>query len=122
MPRIEQLYFSPVSFPLRRPFITAAGKKNQTHNVQVTVELSDGTRGLAEASSSLAMPNETQEAMERVLRTLAPEIREKDIRDYRSLIQTCWQKQPYHPTAVAALESALLDAYTRSQGKALYQF
>ena len=122
MPTIQNIRVLPVSFPLHQPFITAAGKKTQTHNVQVVVQLSDGTQGLAEASSSLAMPNETQVNMERVLKELTPEIREKDIRDYRTLIQTCWRLQPYHPTAVAALECALLDAFSRTQKKALYQF
>src|ERR1051325_5692358 len=107
---IQSLRITPVSFPLHQPFITAAGKKTQTHNVQVTVQLSDGTQGIAEASSSIAMPNESQSTMERVLKELIPEIREKNIRDYRSLIQACWRQQPYHPTAVAALECALLDA------------
>src|SRR5258708_3521471 len=122
MPKIQNIRVTPVSFKLREPFVTAAGRKTRTLNVQVAVLLSDGTQGLAEASSSIAMPNETQANMERGMKELAPEIREKDIHDYRSLIQTCWQRQPYHPTAVAALESAILDAYTRVKGQALYQF
>ena len=122
MPRIENIRLTRVAIPLRQPFVTAAGKKTETHNIQVAVQLSDGTLGVAEASSSIAMPGETPAHMESALKQLAPEIREKDIRDYRSLIQDCWRLQPYHPTAVAALECALLDAYTRTQGQALYQF
>ena len=122
MPIIQTLRVTPVTYRLHQPFITAAGKKDQTYNVQVTIQLSDGTVGRGEASSSIAMPQESQNTMERVLKTLVHEVREKDIADYRPVIQACWRLQPYHPTAVAALECALLDAYTRTEGKALYQF
>src|SRR5688572_8406033 len=97
MPTIQSVRIIPVSFRLTNPFV-------------------------AEASSSIAMPGETQANMQHALKSLVPEVREKDIRDYRTLIQTCWRKQPYHPTAVAALESALLDAYTRTTGQPLYKF
>jgi len=122
MPAIQFLRATPVTFHLREPFVTAAGRKTLTHNVQVTVGLSNGVLGRGEASSSIALPGESQNAMERVLKTLIPELREKDIADYRSLIQTCWRLHPYHPTAVAAMECALLDAYTRCKGQALYRF
>ena len=122
MPLIQSIRMTPVSFRLHQPFITASGKKTTTHNVQVTVGLSDGTAGVGEASSSLAMPGESQKNMEEALKELVPEVREKDIQDYRSLIQTCWRLQPYHPTAVAALECALLDAYTHWKKQPLYQF
>jgi L-alanine-DL-glutamate epimerase-like enolase superfamily enzyme len=122
MPTIQTIRVTPVSFPLHQPFVTAAGRKTQTRNVQVSLRLSNGIEGVAEGSSSLAMPSQSQENMERVLKALIHEIREKDIRDYRPLIQTCWRQQPFHPTAVAAMECAIIDAYTRNQGQALYQF
>jgi L-alanine-DL-glutamate epimerase-like enolase superfamily enzyme len=122
MPTIRSIRLTSVSFPLKQPFITSQGRKTKTHNLQVTVELSNGTRGVAEASSSIAMPNATPARMELVIKELIPEIRDKDIREYRTLIQTCWARQPYQPTAVAALESALLDAHARVEGKALYQY
>src|SRR5262245_8589724 len=122
MPTLQTIQITPVSYRLHQPFITAKGKKSETHNVLVTVILSNGVKGIGEASSSIAMPGETQANMHQALRSLVPEIRERDIEDYREIIQTCWRKQPYHPTAVGALECALLDAYTRVKGKALYQF
>jgi L-alanine-DL-glutamate epimerase-like enolase superfamily enzyme len=119
---LQSIQVKPVSFRLIHPFITAAGRKTLTQNVQVHITLSDGTRGFGEASTSLAMPEESQQVMERVLQELLGELRGRRIEDYRSLIETCWQLQPYHPTAVASMECALLDAYTRSQGQALYRF
>lgn len=122
MPTIQSIKIQPASFRLLTPFITAAGEKSITRNIQVRVILSDGTPGLGEASTSLAMPEVTPEVMERVLNALAPVVRNSDISDYRALIQTCWEKQPYHSPPVAALECALLDAYTRWKGQPLYKF
>src|SRR5688572_25767715 len=110
MPTIQHIRLAPVSFKLRQPFITSQGKKTKTHNLQVTVVLSNGVYGVAEGSSSIAMPGETQANMERAIKELVPELREKNINDYKALVQSCWRLQPFHPTAVAALESALIDA------------
>src|SRR5690349_19169088 len=109
MPTIKAVRLTPVSFRLKQPFVTSQGRKTKTHNLQVTVVLSDGTQGVAEAFFSIAMAERTPPNMERVLKELVPEIREKDIRDYRTLIHTCWARQPFQSTAVAALESALMD-------------
>src|SRR5207247_6749626 len=91
-------------------------------NVQISLRLSDGTPGRSEASSSIAMPGETASAMQRALAGLAGELRGQSIAGYRALIETCWRLQPFHPTATAAMECALLDAYTRWQGQPLYRY
>jgi len=72
MPAIRSIDVKPVSFKLKQPFVTAGGRKTETHNVQITLHLDDGTRGLAEASSSIAMPNESQENMTKALKSLIP--------------------------------------------------
>jgi len=122
MPTIREIIIKPVNFKLKTPFITAGGKKSETHNVQIALTLSDGTRGLAEASSSIAMPTEGQDNMIRGLRSLIPEIHGKSIENYRELVATAWRLQSYHPTAAAAMECAILDAYTRTLGQSLANF
>src|SRR3989338_9076904 len=102
-PIIQSIHLQPVSFRLVSPFVTAAGKKTATHNLQVIVTLSNGIRGLAEASSSIALPQETPQAMAHAINDLLPQLRSKPLDNYRDLIQTFWRLQPYHPTAVAAL-------------------
>jgi L-alanine-DL-glutamate epimerase-like enolase superfamily enzyme len=121
-PIIRGVDITPVSFKLKTPFVTAAGRKTRTDNVQITLRLSDGTRGLAEASSSLAMRTESQENMTRVLKEMVPELRGKPIDDYRALVALAWRLQPFHPTAAAAMECAILDAYTRTRGQSLADF
>ncbi len=113
MPSIRSLQASPIQYRLKSPLVTAAGKKKETHNVLVMLTLEDGTRGLAEASSSIAMPQESQSNMLDAIKLLRPELRGKPIEEYRDLIQRVWRLAVYHPTAAAAVECALLDAYTR---------
>lgn len=116
---IQSIRVEPVSFQLKKAFVTAAGHKTKTDNVQVTLSLANGLQGKAEASTSIAMRSESQATMVRVIRDLMPELRGKPIEDYRNLVALCWRLQPYHPTAVAAVECALLDALAQSQGKSL---
>jgi len=122
MPIIQTIDIKPVSFKLKKPFVTAAGRKTETHNVQIMLHLSDGTRGLSEASSSIAMPSESQENMIVSLKSMIPELRGKSIENYRELVATSWRLQSLHPTAAAAMECAILDAYARSLDQPLADF
>ncbi len=122
MHNIRSIDVKPVSFKLKRPFVTAGGQKTETHNVQITVHLEDGTRGLSEASSSIAMPNESQANMAKSLKSLIPELYGKPIENYRELVATAWRLQGFHPTAASAMECAILDAYTRTLKQPLADF
>jgi len=122
MPIIQTIEINPISFKLKKPFVTAGGTKTETHNVQITLHLADGTLGMAEASSSIAMPNESQENMIKALKSLIPELRGKLIENYRELVATSWRLQSLHPTAAAAMECAILDAYTRTLDQPLADF
>jgi L-alanine-DL-glutamate epimerase-like enolase superfamily enzyme len=119
---IQSVDVVPVTFPLKEAFVTAAGQKTETHNVQVALHLSNGITGYAEASSSIAMPGESQANMTRVLKSMGPELRGKDIEDYKGLVALCWRLQAFHPTAAAAMECAILDAYTRVKKQPLAKF
>ncbi len=119
---IRSIDVKPVSFKLKKPFVTAAGQKTETHNVQITLALDDGTRGLSEASSSIAMPSESQENMARALTSLIPELHGKPIENYRELVATSWRLLSLHPTAASAMECAVLDAYTRILKQPLSDF
>ena len=122
MPTTRSIDIQPVSFKLKKPFVTAGGQKTETHNVQITLTLDDGTRGLSEASSSIAMPGESKENMIAAIRSLVPELRGKPIENYRELVATTWRLQSFHPTAASAMECAILDAYTRILKQPLAKF
>jgi L-alanine-DL-glutamate epimerase-like enolase superfamily enzyme len=118
-PLIHSITLKPVSFPFKTAFVTAAGHKQQTDNVQITLQLSNGTQGKAEASSSIALASESQENMRRILAEMTPELRGKSIVDYKALIATIWRISRYHPTAAAAMECALMDAVARTRKQPL---
>ena len=122
MPSIRTIDVKPVSFKLKRPFITAGGQKTETHNVQVSLTLDNAIKGVSEASSSIAMPNESQENMIKALKGLIPELCGKPIENYRELVATAWRLESLHPTAAAAMECAILDAYARILKQPLAEF
>jgi len=122
IPVIQAIELTPVSFPFKTTFATAAGHKQKTDNVQIKLILSDGTLGKAEASSSIALASESQTNMQRILVQLIPELRGQSIEDYKSLVATMWRVSHYHPTAAAAMECALLDAVARTKKKSLSAF
>jgi L-alanine-DL-glutamate epimerase-like enolase superfamily enzyme len=68
------------------------------------------------------MPGESQANMARVLKEMAPELRGKNIEEYRALVALCWRLQAFHPTAAAGMECALLDAYARHKKQSLAKF
>ena len=120
--RIVDLKLVPLNLSMRQPFVTALGNKSISRNLLVALHLEDGTVGLGEASASLAWPLETQPAMKSALESLKGRLMGSPIHRFRYLADTAWKSAGEHPTAVAALECALLDAYTRRQNIPLWRF
>lgn len=119
---VQSVRLTPVSFPLKRPFVTAAGHKTRTDNLRVEVRLGDGSVGRAEASSSIALASESQQRMQAALEALIPDLRGRPVDDYRPLVELIWRRSRFHPTAAAAMETALLDAVARHRGQSLARF
>ncbi|HAM36025.1 MAG TPA: dipeptide epimerase [Elusimicrobia bacterium] len=105
--------------PLKRPFVTALGRKTATCNVGFTVTLRDGTRGYGEASASLAMAHLRPAHLARVLQGLGKSAVGRDAASPRPLIEEAWRRHAQEGPATSAFECALLDAWTRSQGLSL---
>lgn len=112
----------PFNLLMRRPFVTAAGSKQVSKNLLITVRLRDGTAGIGEASASLSWPDQTQTAMKKALSPLARRLAGAPISRYRQLSAQAWEAAGPYPPAAAALECALLDAYTRSRGVSLWKW
>ncbi|MDE2510987.1 MAG: dipeptide epimerase, partial [Elusimicrobia bacterium] len=102
--------------PLKRPFVTALGRRTYTENVGLTVRLSGGAAGYGEASTSLALKHLTAPALARTLSALARLARGKDVRDWKALTENAWRRAPEHSPAVAAFEIALLSALCAEGG------
>lgn len=112
----------PVTFQLQNSFRTALGEKNVTHNVWVLLKCSNGIKAYGEASSSLAMPEATQESMLHVLRAASAMLLNKDIRNWEEICMSLQKRFSSQPTAISAMECALLDAYCRFRKISLSSF
>lgn len=105
--------------PLKRPFVTALGRRTHTVNVGLTVRLSGGASGYGEASTSLAMKHLTAPALARVLSGLARRARGRDARDWKALVDDAWTRAADYSPAVAAFEAAVLSALAAEAGTTL---
>lgn len=121
-PVIQTIALELVSFPFKTAFVTAAGHKQRTDNVQIALTLSNGTVGRAEASSSIALVSESQTNMRRILAAMIPELRGQSIDNYKTIVGMIWRISRFHPTAAAAMECALLDAVARTRKQSLAAF
>jgi L-Ala-D/L-Glu epimerase len=108
--------------PLKRPFVTAQGRKTSTVNVGLTLRLKGGAEGYGEASSSIALKHLTPAALEAALRRLAAKARGRDSREWRPLVDRAWREEGELSPAVAAFESALLSALAAQSGTDLRGF
>lgn len=107
---------SAVDTPLKRPFVTALGRRTHTTNAVLDLRLSGGAAGRGEASTSLAMKHLTAPALTRALAALGRRALGADAGDWRGLVDDAWKRHPDLPPAVAAFECALLSALTASGG------
>ena len=102
--------------------MTALGRKSFSDNVLVQVRLRDGVEGWGEASSSLAMSWQTGPKMAAALRRLGKRFQGRDVRDFPSIVREAWRLEPDMPTAVAAFEGALVDAFCRREGIPFFKY
>ncbi|MDD5305658.1 MAG: enolase C-terminal domain-like protein, partial [Elusimicrobia bacterium] len=108
-----------VESPLKRPFITAQGRRDRTVNAAITVRLGGGAAGYGEASTSIAQKHLTPLALRGALEKMALRARGRDVRDWRALVDEAWARHGTLSPAVAAFEAALLSALAEESGTGL---
>jgi L-alanine-DL-glutamate epimerase-like enolase superfamily enzyme len=111
-----------VESPLKRPFITAQGRRDRTVNAALELRLRGGARGYGEASTSIAQMHLTPAALERALGRMAAGARGRDVREWRALSAAAWAAHADLSPAVAAFEAALLSALSAAAGTTLAGF
>lgn len=109
---------APFAAELKRPFVTALGRKTTTANVGVTITLAGGAKGYGEASSSLAMKHLSQDKLLAAVKSIRP----ADPSDFGTAIESVWKKLSAVPPAAAAFECALLSAVCASRGLSLREY
>jgi L-alanine-DL-glutamate epimerase-like enolase superfamily enzyme len=101
---------------LKRPFITALGRRESTVNAAILLRLKGGAQGYGEASTSIAQKHLTPAALRRALASMALRARGRDVRGWRALVDEAWARHGELSPAVAAFEAALLSALAREAG------
>jgi len=117
-PTLRSLHFSPLDVPLLEPFGIATGSHHSMQNVLVRLELDDGTVGLGEAAPVPHISGETQAevlAAEKIARQVLTAA--ADLASFRKVSAAL--SEALVPSALAAVETALLDALARRAGLSL---
>lgn len=107
---------------LIQPFRTALGDHDVLENVLLSLELSDGTKGYGEAAVATHITGETVNGTKRNLERIAESLIGRDPYDYLGISSELHDRLISNKCALAAIETALLDALTRRWKIPMWKF
>jgi o-succinylbenzoate synthase len=107
--------------PLKKPFITALRTVYVLEDLIVQIECDDGTIGYGEAVPTPAITGETFASMQSAIKLIFENIKNMDIDDFDTIIQTIHKSIAKNTSAKAAIEIALYDIKAKSQNQPLYK-
>lgn len=119
--KVASVTLEPWNVELLEPFGIATGAQLVAENVLVEVTLASGARGLGEAAPFPAVNGETQANALAALQAAAPHLPGYDRVDCLGLPSDVHAALLRTPSALAALEMALLDASCRELGRSLFE-
>lgn len=119
---VETVRVRPWDIELTEPFGIAGGAQYVARNVLVEVTLSDGTTGTGEAAPFPAVSGETQEAALSAVERASPLLVGLDAARWRRTGALLREAIGETPSALAALETAVLDAHLRRSRLSLWEF
>ena len=118
---MERMDVRIVEAPLVTPFRIATGQHNTLKNIFVAVTLAGGIKGFGEAAIATHITGETvEETLGRLKETAAVSLGE-DVADYRTFLLAFRDKFSGNHAGLAALEMAVLDAWTRAHKVPLWK-
>jgi L-alanine-DL-glutamate epimerase-like enolase superfamily enzyme len=120
---IRAVEIRPLDIPLYQAFGISGGAQVIANNVLLTIELADGTVGHGEAAPLPPYNGETQAMALAALREASAWLVGRDARAWREIGENfrAQQRVPIG-SAQCALETALLDAWSRHDGQPLWKF
>ena len=119
--RIQSVRIEPWNVELLEPFGIATGAQLVAQNVLLELQMESGQRGLGEAAPFPAVNGETQADAQAALDAVKHELIGYAASDAEALSLTSRARLEATPSALAALEIALLDADCRERGRSLFQ-
>jgi L-alanine-DL-glutamate epimerase-like enolase superfamily enzyme len=119
---ISKISVSPLKAALVQPFRTALGDHDSLENVLFTLELKDGTQGFGEAAVATHITGETVEQTTRNLKLVGRSLTGRDASDYLKISAQLHERLLLNKCALAAIETALIDALTRQKKIPLWKF
>ena len=122
MNRIAKIKITELHAPLVQPFRTALGVHDFLDNILFTLELHDGTKGFGEAAIATHITGETIEETKKNLQTVGEDLIGKDAVNYLRISGELHEKLSQNKSALAAIETALVDALTRRWRIPLWKF
>jgi L-alanine-DL-glutamate epimerase-like enolase superfamily enzyme len=119
---IRRLDLQDLDLALREPFGISGGAQVRAANLLVTVELADGSIGLGEAAPFPAFNGETREATRTAVQSVREVVVGSDARHWRRVARDLQKSLPGAGAARCAIETAILDAFTRNQKVSLWRY
>jgi L-Ala-D/L-Glu epimerase / N-acetyl-D-glutamate racemase len=119
---IADIAIEPADVPMASPFESAQRRSTVARNARVTVTLSNGTRGLGEASPAAYVTGEDQASVCATQVPVRTALLGEDIHRWVRWEARLREALPTAPTARSAVEMALLDAAARGAGLPLWQW
>ncbi len=110
-----------VEAPLLTPFRIATGQHTTLENVFFTIELANGIRGYGEAAVASHITGESVARTRDNLKKAARACEGEDISDHASFLKGFREAFTGNHAGLAALEMAVLDAWTRARGIPLWK-
>ena len=115
--KITKVHVLHENLELTRPYTIAYKTISAVENVFLVLELADGTRGVGCAAPAPAVTGETTlDALHALRDTVEPLLHGADIRYLPALLERARAALPGCPAALAAVDIALHDAFTRHLG------
>jgi L-alanine-DL-glutamate epimerase-like enolase superfamily enzyme len=118
---IQRIEIWPIDVPITDPFVVATGARVTAENLFVRVTLRDGTCGYGEAAPFPEVGGEDRASCFDTATVLATSLVGQSVAGYQSIADTLQAQAILYPAARCGLETAILDAYTRSLGIPLWQ-
>ncbi len=118
---IQRVEIWPIDVPITDPFVVATGARVTAQNLFMRVTLRDGTQGIGEAAPFPEVGGEDRASCLAVATGLAPTLIGQSAAEHQAIADKLSEEAPLYPAARCGLETAMLDAYSRSLRIPLWQ-